>query len=109
MKRALMACFIFNLLFSCSFEPTLYIAGDSQAIGAEIYVDGQKVGIMNKSVYEGSTSKDPLIIEREKKLQDKSGIKPGDIFSAAEINISPGRHEIMFRNKDGKVLKNTLK
>jgi hypothetical protein len=100
---------LFVLLGGCGCaKPTLYISGDSQAVGAEIYVDGQKVGTMEKYVYVGSTSKDLVVVEREKNLQQRLGIKPGDIFSGTEISIPTGKHEIMFVNKKGKHLKKDI-
>jgi hypothetical protein len=106
MKTLIISFLFFLLVCGCS-KSTLYISGDVQAVGAEIYVDGKKVGVMEKKTYVGSTSKDPLILGRENKMQQLLGIKSGDIFSGAEIKIASGKHEIMFTN-EGKSLKKDI-
>lgn len=112
--------------------PRLYITGDSQSVGADIYIDGQKVGVMVKEVYTGPkpTKED---IKKQHEMQRRLGIKPtnppnpGDIFAVGidlriaeskkkpeygiykQIRASMGTHEIMFINKEGKRLKKEIK
>jgi hypothetical protein len=88
---------------------SLSISGDKEAVDAEIYVDGHKVGLMEKHVYVGSTSKDLEVLEREKRVEQRLGIKPGDIFSGTDIQVQSGTHEIMFVSKEGKKLKKVIK
>ncbi len=96
------------LLFGCG-KSTLYISGDSQSVGAEIYIDDQKVGIMEKGVYQGSTSKDPVVVERHAKLMQELGIKAGDVYAGADIKIPSGEHELKLVSVDGKHLSKRFK
>lgn len=110
----------------------LYIVGDAQSVDAEIYIDGQKVGIMEKHVYSGPRSTEEEI-EKQHKMQQQLGIKPtnplktGDIFAVGvdiriksgekkpeygiyrDIKVPSGKHEILFISKKGKRLKKELK
>lgn len=109
MKRiAGVSFFIVMLLTGCG-KGTLYISGDSQSVGAEIFIDGQKVGIMEKGVYQGSTSKDPVVVERHAKLMQELGIKTGDVYAGADIKIPSGEHELKLVNVGGKQLTKRFK
>lgn len=105
MKRAFILFFLVILFSGGCLKSSLYISGDKKAIDAAIYVDGQKVGLMEKRVYVGSTSNDPIVVEREKKEQQRLGIRPGDIFSGAEIQVPNGKHELMFIKEDKQLRK----
>jgi hypothetical protein len=88
-------------LCCCASVATLYVSGDAKAIGAQIYVDGKQAGVMEKIIYRGVTSNDPVVAEREKKLQKQLGIGPGDLFSSAQVNVTRGKHHIVFVSKAG--------
>ncbi len=110
----------------------LFISGDEQAVGADIYIDGQKVGVMVKGVYAGpKPSKED--IKKQHEMQRRFGIKPtkppypGDVSADGidlriakgerkpeygiykQIRASMGRHEILFISKEGKRLKKEIK
>lgn len=112
--------------------PRLYIDGDGQSVGAEIYLDGQKVGIMIKRVYAGPKPSEEEI-RKHHELQQRLGInptdppKPGDIFAEGidlriaegkkkpeygiykQIRASMGKHELVVINKEGKRLTKEIK
>jgi len=110
----------------------LYITGDSESIGADIFIDGNKVGIMEKYVYAGpqlSTEE----IKKQHEVQQRLGMKPtnppkpGDVFAVgvdlrissskkkpeygiySDIRVPLGKHEIMFINREGGKLKKKIK
>jgi hypothetical protein len=107
-KTLIMSCMALLLVASCS-KSALYISGDEEAIGAEIYVDGEKIGHLEKRVYAGSTSKNPTVVEREKGLQERLEIKPGDEFAGAEIRVPSGKHKILFVSEAGKRLQKEIR
>jgi hypothetical protein len=110
----------------------LYITGDSQAIGADIFIDGKKVGIMEKYVYAGPQPSAEEI-KKQHEAQQRLGMKltnppkPGDVFAVgvdlrissgekkpeygiySDIRVSLGKHELLFINKEGKQLKKEIK
>jgi hypothetical protein len=108
LKRTFIFYLVLSLFLGGCLKSSLFISGNEKAINAEIYVDGHNFGLMEKRVYVGSVSRDPVVVEREKKEQQRLRIKPGDIFSGAEIKISSGRHEIMIMNKEGDQLKKEI-
>lgn len=129
---------IIILLTGCSSNeewkkgPELHINGDSQSIGAYIYIDGQKVGVMKKEVYTGPKPNEEDI-KKHHELQKRLGITPtnpivpGDVFAVGidlriaegkkkpeygilkDIRASMGKHEILFLNKEGKRLTKEIK
>ncbi|MEW5807279.1 MAG: hypothetical protein AB1756_08050, partial [Acidobacteriota bacterium] len=105
-KSLIIFCIILILCSCCFIQPMLYLSGDSEAVGAEIYIDGKKAGIMKKIIYPGwHKSRNPIIRERELRFQKESGIKPGDVFSNAQMKITYGKHTIEVISKNGKILK----
>lgn len=126
------------LLIGCNINeewekgPRLYIGGDSQSVGAFIYIDGQKVGVMKKEIYTGPKPSEEDI-RKHHEMQRRLGIKPtnptmpGDIFAVGidiriakgerkpdygiyeDIRASMGEHELLFINKEGKRLKKKIK
>lgn len=98
------------LLLGCS-NGTLYISGDSESVGAEVLIDGRKVGVMEKHVYVGSTSKNPVVVKREQKNSFMPGyrIKKGSVFSSAHIKVPNGEHELTVVGVDGRRLKKRFK
>lgn len=109
----------------------LYISGDSHSIGAEIHIDDQKVGIMEKRVYSGPSPTEEEI-KKQHEMQRRLGIpqtdppKPGDIFAIGvdihvnsgekqpeygiygDIRVPSGKHKILFVNKEGKRLEKQI-
>lgn len=83
---------------------TLHLTGDDEAIGATVEIDGKAVGQLGAFSYTGSTSPDPVVIERERGLQRESGIHPGQKFAAAEIRVANGPHDLSVMSKTGKRL-----
>ena len=113
-------CLIFIFFVGCQNSEKsrgssrLYINGDAKSVGASIYIDGKKVGIMEKRVYSGSDS-------------SAVGMKKGDVFAIGvdiritnkekkpeygiynQIRVLNGKHEILFLNvKENKHLKKTI-
>ena len=105
----------------------LYITGDSQAVAAEIYIDGARVGIMERRVYSGPPATDDELkarseMQRRLGLAPTSPVKPGDVFSEGvdlrvargekqakygvydQVRVRPGPHEIAFVHRDGRRL-----
>jgi hypothetical protein len=101
-KEALVISFLALLLVASCSRSSLYISGDEEAIGAEIYVDGEEVGYLEKRVYSGTTSKNSTVVKREKRLQELLEIRSGDEFAGAEIKVPAGKYKIMFISKAGK-------
>ena len=83
---------------------TLYISGDEDAVGAEIFIDGQKKGSMEKGVYERTFSSDPVLAERQRKEDESLGIRQGQVYATASIWVSNGEHELMLISVNGKRL-----
>lgn len=138
MKALVVAVAVTILLAGCNNNeewkkgPRLYIGGNSQSVGAFIYIDGQKVGVMVKHVYSGPNPSEEDI-KKWQETQRRFGIKPtvppkpGDIYAAGidlrivegkkkpdygiykDIRASMGRHEILFISKEGKRLKKEIK
>jgi hypothetical protein len=75
-------CLISTLLVGCREGAMLYISGDSKAVGADVYIDGQLVGIMEK-VTDSET---------------------GHIGAGAEMRLLGGKHKVKIVNKEGKEL-----
>ena len=64
----------------------LYITGDSQAVGAEIHVDGKQVGVMERRIYEGA----PPAADRPE-VAPASPMKRGDVFSeGVDLRVARG-------------------
>ena len=97
------------LLFAvgCS-EPTIYISGDENAIGTEVYVDGEKIGLMNEYIYAGSDSKNEIIVNRERELLEKAQLKKGQKSSGITIKLPRGKYNVQFVTKDGKILETEI-
>lgn len=108
-ERVAGVSFIVAMLLAACGKSTLHISGDSRSVGAEIFIDGRKVGVMEKRVYEGSTSKDPVVVEREKKLMQDLAIKPGDVRAGAMIKIAAGEYELKLLSVEGKELTKRFK
>jgi len=92
------------LLPGCRGSSRLFISGDAEAAGAEIYVDGTRVGVMTDRVYVGSTSDNPAVVKREEELRRRLGVARGDHFSTAEIQLKAGRHQLLLISPTGKRL-----
>ena len=105
----------------------LYITGDSQAVAAEIHIDGERVGVMERRVYSGPPATDDELkaraeMQRRLGLASTSPVKPGDVFSEGvdlrvargekqakygvydQVRVHPGPHEIAFVHADGRRL-----
>ncbi len=105
MKKLLAILSLTVLTFSgCSSSVWILISGDSEAVGAEIFIDDQKVGVMAKHVADGSGYKEFLVLDGDTIRRESTGLKPGHIFSSAEIEAPPGKHKFSFVNRDGKRL-----
>lgn len=135
MKSLLILFLVFILVAGCAREENegsrLYISGDSQSVGADVYVDGQKIGIMKKHVYSGPKPTEEEI-KKQHEGQQRLGIEPtnppepGDVSAVcvdirinngekkpeygvySGIRVPDGKHEIKFINKTGKILKKEL-
>jgi RHS repeat-associated protein len=83
---------------------TFRLTGDEEAIGAAVEVDGRVVGQLDGVVHDGSTSSDPVVIERERVLQRESGVYPGKKFAAGEIWVANGVRNLRVISKGGKIL-----
>ena len=95
------------LMLGCS-NPTIYITGDEKAIGAAIFVDGEKVGLMTEHIYRGSDVNSEIVAEREEELQKELGIRRGDKFSGINITVPRGEHKVMVVGKDDRKLETTI-
>lgn len=98
-----------TLFFSmgCS-DPDIYISGDEYAIGAEVYIDGKKIGLMNEHVYIGSDRKDEIIVNREREMLKNLQLKKGQKSSGITIKLPKGVYDIQCVAKDGKKLETRL-
>jgi len=107
-------------LLGCS-EPTpgskLYITGDADTVGAEIYLDGKPVGVIERRTYSGASAAGDHELR-----PSPSPMKPGDVFSVGvdlrvargekrakygvydEVRATRGSHEIAFVSVDGRRL-----
>src|SRR6266850_7605444 len=83
---------------------TLHLTGDDEAIGAAVAIDGKNVAHLNEFVYSGSSSSDPVVAERDRALQRRSGLYPGQKFAVAEVKVSNGVHNLKITSKTGKTL-----
>ena len=102
-------------------ENSLPIWGGPEAVDAEIFIDGKKVGVMEQQVYKGP----PPSKEEMKRSRDEGRPpppRPGDIYSTAVdlrvltgelerakyswegVPVLVGKHEIMIVTKEGKRL-----
>jgi len=81
-KLLISFCLITVLLGGCSYDPILYVSGSSETIGAEVYIDGQKVGVLEK----------------------QARPKPEEVFALAKIKVSRGKHKLTVVNNKGKKL-----
>jgi hypothetical protein len=101
----------------------LYITGDSHAVGAEIYLDGERVGVMERRIYSGPPPTEGELRARAEG-QRRLGwaatppMKPGDVFAEGvaggdkpggsgvydQVRARPGSHEIAFVHRDGRRL-----
>lgn len=103
-KRAPAATVLIMLILAGCGISVLHVSGDAQSVGAEIFIDGKPVGVMEKVVYEGSKSTNPVVVGRERRVLQKLGVAPGDVRAGATIRISAGDHELLLRRADGKQL-----
>jgi hypothetical protein len=60
-------------LSSCATQSHVFLTGDSESAGAQIHVDGRKVGTMVERIYMGSTSDRPVEVQSEEELADVWG------------------------------------
>jgi hypothetical protein len=114
----------------CSQQATgvkLYVTGDSDAVGAQILIDGTRVGVMERRIYSGPPEteegrKARVEGQRRLGLPFTSPPQPGDIFSVGaavhrgegdasrtdlgydHVQVVPGPHEISFVHADGRRL-----
>src|SRR5207248_404978 len=101
----------------------LYITGASDAVGAEIYLDGERVGVMERRIYSGPPpTEDELKARAEGQrrlgLAATAPMKPGDVFAEGvaggdkqtspgvydQVRARRGSHEIAFVHRDGRRL-----
>jgi len=102
----------------------LYIVGDSRAVGAEIYLDGERIGVMERRIYSAprSSKQDELAAHAEARqrlgLAAMPPLKPGDVFAEGvgdaakqagarvydQVRAGPGPHELAFVHRDGRRL-----
>jgi hypothetical protein len=99
----------------------LYITGDSQSVGAEIYLDGKRVGVMERRIYSGPPPTEGELRTRAEGqhrlgLATTPPMKPGDVFAVGiaerersagsgvydQVRSRPGSHEIAFVHRDGR-------
>jgi hypothetical protein len=102
-------------LLGCS-EPTpgskLYITGDADTVGAEIYLDGKPVGVMERRTYSGASAAGDHELR-----PSPSPMKPGGVDLRVargekrakygvydEVRATRGSHEIAFVSVDGRRL-----
>src|SRR4029434_4923173 len=104
------AAFVSSLLLlaACSRDGVVHFTGDDAAVGAEVLVDGQRVTEMQAQEYRGTTSKDPVVIERERKISETVGPRPGEKLAFAQVRVPKGRHEITVRGRDGATVSTSL-
>lgn len=89
------------VLAGCGF-PNLH-TGDEGAIGATI--EGRTVGELTPVVYTGSTSNDPVLMERERQ---RTGLVPGTKFAVGQVYVPDGVHELRITSRTGKMLSTRL-
>ena len=95
MKRILFLCLLgLVACIGCSLDMSILIAGDAEAVDAEIYIDGERVGVMEKRVHTTGEA--------------KLNIRPGDIYSYGEIEVPAGKHTITFVSKEGERLEKEI-
>jgi hypothetical protein len=114
----------FLMLFGCSEAGSkLYITGDSEAVGAEIHLDGKRVGTMERRIYSGPAATEAELRaraegQRRLGLAPTQPMKPGDVFAEgiaasdkpagsgdhAQVRAPAGPHEIAFVHRDGRRL-----
>jgi hypothetical protein len=82
----------------------LHVIGDEQAIGETVEIDGNKVAELSGGVYRGSTSTDPIVMERERGMQQRSSIRPGDKFASTQVFVSNGVHDLRVTGRNGQTL-----
>jgi hypothetical protein len=112
------------MLFGCSEAGSkLYITGDAEAVGAEIHLDGKRVGIMERRVYSGPAPTEAELRtraegQRRLGLAPTPPMKPGDVFAEGiaasdkparsgahdQVRAPAGHHEIAFVHRDGRRL-----
>jgi len=96
-SKALLLSIASSLLVGCSEGSPLLITGDSQAVGTEIFVDGKRIGVMERRIYSGPSPADHLA--------PASSMKRGDVFAAnVGLRAPRGSHEIAFVHTDGRRL-----
>jgi len=93
----------------------LAVTGDEAEVAAEIFVDSEKMGVMEKHVIPGSKSTDPVVMEREKrlpelsqKLDKLSRAEPDRIIAVARIRVDHGTHVFLFVSPEGKRLEEKI-
>ena len=112
------------MLFGCSKPGSkLYITGDNDAVGAEIHLDGKRVGIMERRIYSGPPPTEAELQtraegQRRLGLPATPPMKPGDVFAEGvaasdksagssaydQVRARAGSHEIAFVHRDGRRL-----
>ena len=114
------------VFFGCSERmpsSKLYITGGSQAVGAEIHLDGQRVGVMERRVYSGPPPTEGELKaraegQRRLGLAATQPMKPDDVFTVGvadgdkpggpgvydQVRAPQGSHEIAFVQRDGRRL-----
>ena len=95
------------LMLGCS-NPTIYLSGDEKAIGAEIFVDGEKVGLMTEHIYRGADVNSEIVAEREEKIRKELGIRSGDKFSGTTITVLRGEHKVTVVGKDDRKMETNI-
>lgn len=101
----------------------LYITGDSHAVGAEIHLDGERVGVMERRIYSGPPPTEGELKtraegQRRLGLAVTPPMKPGDVFAEGvaggdkqarsgvydQVRARPGSHELAIVQRDGRRL-----
>lgn len=116
-----LALFSISLVACRAQESNLPIWGGPEAVGAEIFIDGKKVGVMEQQVYQGPPPSEEEI-KRRRDERRSPPLRPGDIYSTAVdlrvldgaleranyswegVPVPVGKHEIMIVSKEGKRL-----
>lgn len=120
--RLLALALIAFLFVGCRAEEnSLPIWGGPEAVGAEIFLDGKKVGVMEQQVYQGPPPSEDEI-KRSQKERRPPPPRPSDIYSTAVairvlngelerakyswegVRVPIGKHEILIVTKEGKRL-----
>jgi hypothetical protein len=106
------------ILVACSQgEPSsrLYIVGDGDAVGAEIYLDGSRVGVMERRIESGpgaGSSRPELEVVKAPvevfsvgvDLRVARGERPRTYGVYDQVRAWPGNHELAFVHTDGRRL-----